>query len=115
MKKRILKYVSKVDRLLSNNDEDTDWEDVLKEHLTQISFFQHERLIHLIVTALVAMLLFDSLILLYVHYSIGVLILFILLLILIIPYIKHYYLLENNVQKMYDQYDKILKRIRHYN
>lgn len=115
MKKRILKYVSRIDRLISDNNEDTDWEDVLKEHLTQIAFFQHERLVHLIVTALVAVLLFDSLILLYMDYCLGVLVLFILLLILIIPYIKYYYLLENNVQKMYDQYDKILKKIRRRN
>ena len=29
------------------------------------------------------------------------------LLVLLIPYIAHYYLLENGVQKMYQQYDKI--------
>ena len=39
------------------------------------------------------------------------LIVFALLLILLVPYIKHYYLLENKTQQMYDQYDEILKRI----
>ena len=31
---------------------------------------------------------------------------------LLIPYIMHYYTLENEVQKMYDQYDRILEYIR---
>ena len=33
-----------------------------------------------------------------------------LLLVLLIPYIAHYYTLENEVQRMYGQYDKIIKR-----
>ena len=35
-----------------------------------------------------------------------------LLLVLLIPYIGHYYTLENEVQKMYQQYDEILIHIR---
>lgn len=35
----------------------------------------------------------------------------VLLLVLLIPYIRHYYILENEVQKMYGQYDKIWERI----
>ena len=31
------------------------------------------------------------------------------LLILLFPYINHYYLLENGVQKMYEQYDRMLE------
>ena len=55
-------------------------------HLIQVSFFQHERLIHLIVTVTFA------------------------LLILLIPYIRHYYILENEVQKMYGQYDRMMEK-----
>ena len=32
--------------------------------------------------------------------------------ILLVPYIKHYYLLENEVQKMYKQYDMICEKER---
>ena len=32
--------------------------------------------------------------------------------ILLVPYILHYYTLENEVQKLYEQYDEILKFIR---
>ena len=34
-----------------------------------------------------------------------------LILVLLIPYIKHYYLLENEVQKMYVQYDRIVQKM----
>lgn len=36
----------------------------------------------------------------------------VLFLVLLIPYIGHYYLLENEVQKMYIQYDEIWKRVK---
>ena len=32
---------------------------------------------------------------------------FLILLILLIPYVRHYYILENEVQKMYGQYDAL--------
>ena len=34
-----------------------------------------------------------------------------LFLVLLVPYIMHYYTLENEVQKMYTQYDEILKHL----
>ena len=33
------------------------------------------------------------------------------LLVLLIPYVMHYYLLENSVQKMYEQYDRMMNKI----
>ena len=42
--------------------------------------------------------------------SIGLILLTVAFLILMIPYICHYYLLENSVQKMYKQYDEMLAR-----
>ena len=49
MKKRITEYRKRVDRLLADEEEKTyeEWECILEEHLVQIGFFQHERLIHL--------------------------------------------------------------------
>ena len=82
---------------------------VCQELLIQISFFQHERLIHLIVTVLFAILtvltLFASLMILQP----VLLALELLFLILLVPYIKHYYLLENGTQQLYDYYDSIRK------
>ena len=39
--------------------------------------------------------------------SIGIYVLALLFLVLLIPYIKHYYFLENSVQKMYLIYNKL--------
>ena len=112
MKRRIITYRCRIDGLLYEQNERTNWEDVLEEHLTQIGFFQHERLVHLIVTMTVALLTIMSL-------AIGILGEFLtgylltgMFTILLVPYIFHYYTLENEVQKMYEQYDEILKLVR---
>ena len=44
--------------------------------------------------------------------SMPLLVLAIAILILLVPYIRHYYLLENEVQKMYKQYDQICEKER---
>ncbi len=101
MKERILNYVQETDKIIENSEKVT--KERLDYHLIQIEQFQHERLIHLIVTVFVGML--AILFLLF-----GLLIAFLGLLCLFIPYILHYYLLENNVQKMYYQYDKLINK-----
>ncbi|MBQ3912854.1 MAG: hypothetical protein II694_07770 [Lachnospiraceae bacterium] len=107
MKKRITEYLRRTDLLLDTAGPDTDWEREKSEHLTQISFFMHERLIHLIVTALFAVLTFLVFLALMNSFSWALAALFAALLVLLVPYIMHYYLLENSVQKMYDQYDRM--------
>jgi len=72
-----------------------------------ILFFQHERLIHLLVTLLFAALTFASLALFLITYFWPVIALFVLFLVLLVPYIFHYYHLENGVQKLYDLYEKL--------
>lgn len=109
MKKRITEYLEYIDSLLQQ--EDADWELESKKHLVQIAFFAHERLVHLIVLVLFALCTVAGI--LYLNYS-GQMIIFALViafLILLIPYIMHYYLLENSVQKMYRQYDSMQNKI----
>lgn len=75
--------------------------------LTHISFFQHERLIHLLVTiftGIIAILLFLTT--LFIE-NILIVILFLLMVCLFIPYIFHYYFLENKVQELYTIYDNL--------
>ena len=108
MKERILNYVQETHKLINENQKIP--KERLEYHLIQIEQFQHERLIHLIVTALVGILAILFLLFGLLMENIGLLIAFIALLCLFIPYILHYYLLENNVQKMYSQYDKLLKK-----
>ena len=108
MEKRILNYRKYVDELLMRND--LDWEAVIREHLIQISFFQHERLIHLIVTITFAILEMIVIGLTVLSFTLWIGLLAIALLILLVPYIRHYYILENEVQKMYWQYDKMVEK-----
>ena len=109
MKKRITEYLVYIDSLLEQ--EDVDWKKEKEKHLVQIVFFAHERLVHLIVMALFALATVISI--LYLNYSgsIVILALVVALLVLLIPYVMHYYLLENSVQKMYDQYDEMMNRL----
>ncbi len=109
MKKRILAYRRSIDGLLAKADPATDWKTVLKRHLDQIAFFQHERLVHLIVTALVAVLCMQCVGIALIAEFFTMLIPALLLLVLLVFYIAHYYLLENEVQKLYGQYDRILE------
>lgn len=112
MKRRIVTYRSRIDELLYNRDEDINWQDILDEHLIQIGFFQHERLVHLIVTMTVAILTVASLAIGTIGDFPGGFILAGMFTILLVPYILHYYTLENEVQKMYEQYDEMLRIIR---
>ena len=93
MKKRITEYRKRVDRLLADEEEKTyeEWECILEEHLVQIGFFQHERLIHLIVTVTFAVITVLSL---FAPLLTGIMTLYgftMLLLVLLVPYIFHYY------------------------
>ena len=115
MKKRILTYRKYIDSLLAS-DKQYDWKYIKQEHITQVAFFQHERLVHLIVTVTFAVL---ELFMVCAYVIVGaldstlsfpLLILALLIIVLLIPYIKHYYLLENEVQKMYVQYDRIAQK-----
>lgn len=109
MKKRITEYLAYIDTLLEQ--EDVDWKKEKEKHLVQIAFFAHERLVHLIVMALFALATVISILYLNFSGSIVILALVVALLVLLIPYVMHYYLLENSVQKMYDQYDEMMNRL----
>lgn len=114
MRKRILSYRKYMDAVLNALEDgtmETDLQRLREEHLTQLSFFQHERLIHLIVTVLFALIEFISLYMFLSLGTVGTLLLTGAVLILLIPYIRHYYLLENEVQKMYVQYDRLMTLI----
>ena len=101
MAKRIRRYIAYIDELLKRND--VDFAREAERHLTQVGFFMHERLIHLIVLVLFAVLTVATCITFVVTDNIS-------LLILALPYIMHYHLLENSVQYMYEQYDRMLEK-----
>lgn len=116
MRKRILEYRKYMDELLKRLEAGETGEDIAHikaEHLVQLGFFQHERLIHLIVTVLFAVLEFMAFLFILIAPGIDTILLVFAVLVLLIPYIRHYYLLENEVQKMYVQYDRLEKLLKH--
>ena len=73
-------------------------------------YFQHERLIHLIVTVLFALAMLIVFGIFIVSGEWYVLMLLALIVVLLFPYIVHYYHLDNGVQKMYTLIDELEKR-----
>ncbi len=83
---------------------------VLREQaLIQIKFFQHERLIHLIVTMTFALMTVMTLMGICSSGYLPLAALMVLLLVLLIPYIRHYYILENGTQTLYRYFDTLEK------
>lgn len=84
---------------------------LFKYHVKRVRDFQHERLIHLLVTFFFAFLFLLSFVawmaLPFSQLFWPLTILMILLLILELAYIRHYYLLENGVQSLYELSEKL--------
>ena len=113
MEQRILQYRKQIDEWLTEMEQNMQAQsqeggnaeqitqelvrNKLKEHLVQVGFFQHERLIHLIVTVTFALLEMLAIVLSVISDSFFTLVLPVVILILLVPYIRHYYILENEV------------------
>lgn len=102
MKKYLNEYINYMDKLIETKKVN---KDTKHEHLIKIDFFKHERLIHLLVTLFYALYLFIALY--FATIIPNFLIIFFLFLIILIFYVVHYFRLENGVQYLYKQYDKI--------
>jgi cell division protein FtsW (lipid II flippase) len=109
--KYLKQHEEAIKQALLAGDVKTDWKALKEFHKTRIEFMQHERLIHLLVTLTFAILLFIALGIAYSRPSIEILVVMALLLVLLIPYIYHYYVLENGVQRWYKLYEEIDKKI----
>ena len=106
MKKYLYNYIKEIDTLL---EKETVPEDVIANHLIKIEFFQHERQIHLFVTlayALFAIVSFAVSTFEPMFVFIGI-----ILVLFLVPYVLHYFHLENGVQYLYKQYDEMLKKV----
>ena len=113
MKKYVKQTMDAVQRYIDLEMKDAPVEktkEVLSEFETKIAYFQHERLIHLMVTlAFASFLLFEifSLFILPASFIYAGILLVLIFFGLSIGYIMHYYFLENSVQKMYLMRDEI--------
>lgn len=109
MERRLKNYIAYMESLIGNEMSEDERERARRELLTNISFFQHERLIHLMVTLAFVMLLAFAVWGCVIISSIPFYIFFLLVMILLAPYIRHYYILENGVQKLYKFYDILMQ------
>lgn len=114
MKKRLIAYIAQVNQMLEllRQEEDRDAREdrkkqVMEDILVQIGFFQHERIVHLIVTVTFALLTLLALSGALLAPQAAMFLLTALFLVLLIPYIGHYYTLENGVQELYRLYDAV--------
>lgn len=114
MYKRLCEYIAYIDeqtkpeRLSKMSQQEKDA--LQQQLLTQTQFFQHERLIHLIVTHMFAVITIVTLAAMMYFQSLPTLILLVLEIGLLFPYIIHYYHLENGTQTLYTFYDRFIGR-----
>ena len=107
MGKRMKNYLNQIDKQ-TQGELSADDKKVLKENLlVQIGFFQHERIIHLIVTVTFAVITILSFLCFLIFRRLLLAVFLLLLLALLIPYIRHNFILEKGVQKLYEYYDKL--------
>lgn len=110
MGQKLKLYIISLQKLLESGEEIQDIGALKAELLTEITFWQHERLIHLLVTILFAILTMAVFMVLLFYRELSMLTLLTALLCLMIPYIRHYYILENGVQTLYTFYEELTKR-----
>ena len=77
--------------------------ELLEEHLRMIAWVQHERLVHLIVTVMVVLCELFTVDLVLLHPELGIVPALIMLglAVLLGFYFRHYFFLENTVQRWY--------------
>lgn len=111
MKSEIKEYKALVKKTLDDDSKETDWRQLVEDMTARIGFYQHERLVHLIVTMTFAIMTVLCLV-----FSGGapnlIMLLGGLFLMLEIPYVLHYYFLENSVQELYTLYYKAKEKLR---
>ena len=100
-------YICEIENKLKKDINKND----IVELLNKINFFSHERLIHLIITLFFALIsiIFTVTCLYFQNYLFYFIV--VILYIMLMFYIIHYYRLENGVAYLYKLYDKMNKKV----
>jgi hypothetical protein len=93
-------HIREVNEKIKDN-KSRNWRVILKHHRETIKFVQHERLIHLLVTLAFGIKFLVMMVFSLIYPRAILFVVDGLLLVLLVPYIFHYFRLENGVQKMY--------------
>lgn len=115
MENKIRKYEKFIEREAGRKMSDTERKRLVELHHEMVANFQHERLIHLIVTLFFATLMIGVLTLAtwvtcengFMAEMVPVYILALILIVLTGCYVRHYYFLENHVQGLYKYTEKL--------
>ncbi len=110
MYKYLLKHERWITELL-DCDSEQDWCAVRDYHMAQISFLQHERLVHLIVTLAFALIMLAGIAATVIYPVWQLLLLDVILIVVVTIYIIHYYRLENGVQRWYRIYELLCSKV----
>lgn len=105
-------YMRMTEERLKSCNTIAELEKLLAEHKDKIAFMQHERIVHFLVTMMFAIVLTILICAFLFCEKFALLLLITIIIVLLGFYIKHYYFLENTVQKMYKVYDEILEKIK---
>ena len=105
------KHERYIKEMLEINTDEEKLRELLAYHDKQIQWMQHERLVHLIVMLFVCLFTLLSFGFTIIRTSTPSIILSVVLLILSVAYIIHYYQLENGVQKWYLISNQIKQRL----
>ncbi len=108
MEKHIAEHYQTISQRLVAAKSKTDLTELARYHRTRVQEFQHERLVHLLVTFFFAGLFLAALAAFLATAAMGLAmncllgLLALILFVLELAYIRHYYQLENGVQRLYE-------------
>ncbi|MBQ9807250.1 MAG: hypothetical protein IJM55_00090 [Ruminococcus sp.] len=108
MTEYLTNYMNTVRKRLDSCTTPEELAEIMSEHKDKIAFMQHERIVHFLVTMMFALILAIFMIGTLLLNNFMLLVLVTIIIVLEGFYIKHYYFLENTVQKMYRVYDEML-------
>ena len=103
MKEYMKEYIKEIDDKINDHHKFSNEE--IEYFLFKMNLFQKERVIHLVIT--LSYVFFTILFLFLTKYIFMMFIVFFILLVFDGFYVYHYFFLENSVQYMYKQYDKM--------
>jgi len=104
------KYDEEIIKIISDKSSTNDWKKILEKHRRMISYIQHERLIHIIVTMFVGLVMSIGAFITIIIQKQDLLFFVFSLLILFVVYLFHYRFLENTTQNWYKIEDDILSQ-----
>ena len=105
IKKYLYNYIDNIDKVLESKN--INYDEVKNNLLIKINFFQHERLVNLLIV-----LFYFVFTIMFICLSTTMplfLIISVLLLLFLIFYVINYFKIESGVQYLYMQYDKLMK------